>query len=163
MTNSTVLATEIYLRFMIVYRICKEEYSKKLTASGFPARWNNKGVFVIYAAESRSLACLENLVHRSGEGNNALYKVMLIQIPDNIKSEIISEINLKAGWQKIENYPYCRKIASKWLQHLKTPLLKVPSVIIKNEFNYIINTAHPDFKKIKIFGVEDFAFDNRFS
>ena len=58
----------------------------------------------VMPAESRSLACLENLVHRSGEGNNALYRVMLIQIPDNLKIDIIDEVHLKTGWQKNENF-----------------------------------------------------------
>ncbi len=147
---------------MIVYRITKEEYSTALSASGYPARWNAKGSFVIYTAESRSLACLENLVHRSGEGNNALYKVMLIQIPDNIKIQEIKNADLIKDWQKIENYFYCQQLAGSWLKNFKTAVLKVPSVIIKNEFNYLINPAHPDFKKIKLTDVEDFIFDTRF-
>lgn len=147
---------------MIVYRITKEEYSTALKASGYAARWNYKGTYIIYTAQSRSLACLENLVHRSGEGNNALYKVMVIQIPDTLKVEIIEAINLKKDWQKIENYSYCQALAANWLLSFKTAILKVPSVIIKNEFNYLINPAHSDFKKIKLAGAEDFIFDTRF-
>lgn len=147
---------------MIVYRIAKEEYSTALKASGYAARWNHKGSFVIYTAESRSLACLENLVHRSGEGNNALYKVMLIQVPDSLEIEIIDELNLKTGWHKIENYIYCQNMAAAWLSSGDKAILKVPSVLIKNEFNFIINGSHPDFKKIKLAGVEDFIFDPRF-
>lgn len=147
---------------MIVYRIAKEEYSTALTASGYAARWNHKGSFVIYTAQSRSLACLENLVHRSGEGNNALYKVMLIEIPDSWEIEIIDEHDLKPGWQKIENYAYCQNIGAAWLSAGENAILKVPSVLIKNEFNFIINAGHPDFKKIKLTAAEDFIFDQRF-
>jgi RES domain-containing protein len=147
---------------MIVYRIVKEEYSKLLRASGNAARWNRKGSFVIYTAESRSLACLENLVHRSGEGNGALYRVMIIQVPDNLKVENIEMSSLKAGWQKIENYPYCQNIGGEWLSGGDSAILKLPSVLIKNEFNFIINTYHPDFKKIILTGAEDFIFDSRF-
>ena len=146
---------------MIVYRIAKEEYSTALKASGYAARWNHKGSFVIYTAESRSLACLENLVHRSGEGNNALYKVMLIQVPDNLKIHFIEEVNLKPGWQNFENYRYCQNIGADWLSTGNTVVLKVPSVLIKKEFNFIININHPDFKKIKMTGTEDFIFDQR--
>lgn len=147
---------------MIVYRIAKQEYSKALRASGYSARWNAKGSFVIYTAASRSLACLENLVHRSGEGNHALYKVMLIQIPDNLEIEIIDVNKLKPGWQKIENYFYCQNKALAWLSGGEKPILKVPSGLIKNEFNFIINAGHADFKKIKLTGSEDFIFDPRF-
>ena len=147
---------------MIVYRIAKEEYCTALKASGYAARWNHKGSFVIYAAESRSLACLENLVHRSGEGNNALYKVMLIRVLDNLKIHSIEEVNLKPGWQKMENYKYCQDIGADWLSSGSTAILKVPSVLIKNEFNFVLNVNHPDFKKIKLTGTEDFIFDARF-
>lgn len=146
---------------MIVYRIAKEEYSTALKASGYAARWNLKGSFAIYTAESRSLACLENLVHRSGEGDNALYKVMLIQVPDTLEIEMIDELNLKAGWQKIENFSYCQNIGAAWLSGSGKPILKVPSVLIKNEFNFVLNPSHPDFKKIKLTGAEDFVFDSR--
>jgi RES domain-containing protein len=147
---------------MTVYRIAKEEYSTALKASGFAARWNNKGSFVIYTAESRSLACLENLVHRSGEGNNSLYKVMLIQIPDSLEITVIDVKKLMLDWQKIENYGYCRNIAADWLSDVSTAILKVPSVLVKNEFNFILNPNHSDFKKIKLTGAEDFIFDPRF-
>jgi len=147
---------------MTVYRIAKEEYSTALKASGYATRWNHKGSFVIYSAASRSLACLENLVHRSGEGNNALYRVMIIQIPENIGVTIIDEGNLKAGWKNAESELYCRNIGADWLSTAATAILKVPSVLIKNEFNFVINSNHPDFKKIKLTGTEDFIFDQRF-
>ena len=146
---------------MIVYRIAKEEYSTALKASGYAARWNYKGSFVIYTAQSRSLACLENLVHRSGEGNNGLYRVMIIEVPDNLKVYGIDETNLKPGWQNFKNYRYCQNMGADWLSTGNSAILKVPSVLIKNEFNFIINTNHPDFKKIKLTGTEDFIFDQR--
>jgi RES domain-containing protein len=146
---------------MIVYRIAKEAYCKALKPSGYAARWNPKGSFVIYAAESRSLACLENLVHRSGEGNDALYKVMIIEVPDDLKIDLLDIADLKTGWQKIENYSYCQSLATAWLSDGGTAILKVPSVLVKNEFNFVINAFHPDFKKIKLTGTEDFIFDPR--
>ncbi len=147
---------------MNVFRITTDQWSKSLTASGYPARWNGRGRFVIYTAESRSLACLENLVHRSGEGNNDLYKVMVIEIPDNISIAEIEASSIKKDWHTIDNYIYCQTLGSKWLNDLKCAVLKVPSVIILKEHNYLINPNHPDFKKIKLAGNEDFDFDRRF-
>lgn len=147
---------------MTVFRITTEQWCRSLTASGYPARWNARGNFIIYTAESRSLACLENLVHRSGEGNNALYKVMLIEIPDSLKIENIEEPSLKKDWHTIDNYAYCQFLGSKWLSELKSAILRVPSVIIKKEHNYMINPNHTDFAKIKLSGTEDFDFDKRF-
>jgi RES domain-containing protein len=146
---------------MIVFRICKKEYSQTLQASGYAGRWNTKETFGIYTAESRSLACLENLVHRSGEGNNAIYKVMQINIPDAIKIEAIDPKNLNKNWTKIDNIYKTQLMGSNWLKSLTTVILKIPSSIIKNEFNYLLNPNHPDFKKIKIQSVDDFEFDSK--
>lgn len=146
---------------MLVYRIALQQYSNKLTASGYAARWNPKGFFVLYTAQSRALACLENLVHRSGEGDNKLFKTLIIDIPSSIKIHVIDPKKLKKGWEKMENYSYCQNIGLDWLTEAKAPILKVPSVIIKNEYNFVINTHHPQFKKIKLIGKEDFIFDYR--
>lgn len=147
---------------MNVFRITTDRWSKSLTASGYPARWNAKGHFVIYTAESRSLACLENLVHRSGEGNDNLYKVMIIEIPDTLPIEVIGVSSLIKDWHSIDNYAYCQNLGGKWMNELKTAVLQVPSVVIKKEHNYLINPNHPDFKNIALNGTEDFDFDRRF-
>ena len=86
---------------MNVYRITQIQFSNSLTASGLAARWNYGGSFVIYTAESRSLACLENLVHRSGEGRNDLFKIMVIEIPDKLSVEKIELASLK---KKLEQH-----------------------------------------------------------
>jgi RES domain-containing protein len=147
---------------MIVFRITTIQWSNSLTASGNPARWNSRGNLVIYTAESRSLACLENLVHRSGEGNNALYKVLLIEIPAAIEIETLDVNSLKKDWYTIDNYTYCQDIGGQWLNQQRSAILKVPSVVIKKENNFLLNPHHPDFRKIKLTGNEDFDFDKRF-
>jgi len=147
---------------MTVFRITAAKWSNSLTASGYPARWSSRGNMMIYTAESRSLACLENLVHRSGEGNNSLYRVMLIEIPTSLKIESIELSSLKDDWFTTENYNYCQAIGNKWLTEQRTVVLKVPSVIIKKENNYLLNPHHPAFHQIKLMGNEDFDFDRRF-
>jgi RES domain-containing protein len=147
---------------MTVFRITTNQWSNSLTASGYPARWNSRGNMMVYTAESRSLACLENLVHRSGEGNNALYKVMLIDIPATIEIETLEISSLRADWYTTDNYRYCQEIGNNWLNDQRFAVLKIPSVIIKKENNYLLNPHHPDFKKIKLSGNEEFDFDKRF-
>lgn len=67
---------------MEVYRITLARYADQLHASGKAGRWNSEGRKVIYTAASRSLACLENVMHHSNRGLNAFFKVMVIYIPD---------------------------------------------------------------------------------
>ncbi|KAA3610012.1 MAG: RES domain-containing protein [Calditrichaeota bacterium] len=146
---------------MIVYRITLEKWSTSLQASGFPARWNSKGNFVIYTSASKALACLENIVHRSGEGLNKLFKVMKIEIPENLPVEKVDESGLPDAWQEFTNLPFTQEIGDAWISQKSSVVLEVPSVIIPGEFNYIINQNHQNFKDIKLLQVDDFIFDSR--
>ncbi len=132
-----------------------------MTASGQPGRWNGKGYFVLYTTGSRALACLENTVHRSGEGLNQNFKVMVIDIPDRIKMEEIKLRDLPKDWHLFENYYKTQVIGNDWVRKGKTAVLRVPSAIVPLEFNYLLNPNHPDFAKIKLGGNETFVFDPR--
>lgn len=146
---------------MIVYRITTEQWANQLHASGYAARWNSKGNFVIYTASTRALACLENLVHRSGEGLNGIFKTVEIDIPESLNIKTILKTQLHGDWSKRENYFQTRKIGDNWLKEKKSPILMVPSAIIPEEHNYLINPEHPGFQKISIKRITDFLFDNR--
>ncbi len=146
---------------MIVFRIVHERWSKELTASGNEARWNSKGNFVIYTSASRALACLENIVHRSGEGNSQIFKTMVIEIPDQLKCEEIFLKILMKNWKERKNFIHTQHLGNEWIRANTSAVLKIPSSIIPMEYNYILNTAHKDFKKIKLRGVENFIFDSR--
>ncbi|MEM9829777.1 MAG: RES family NAD+ phosphorylase [Bacteroidota bacterium] len=146
---------------MEVYRICLEKWSTKLTASGFPARWNSKGKFVLYTAGSRALACLENVVHRSGEGLNNSFKVMVIDIPDDVLVTKVEEDQLPINWTDFAAYSDCQKIGDQWVEDNEALVLKVPSAIIQKEYNYLLNVNHRQMNKVKILSTEDFQFDSR--
>ena len=146
---------------MKVYRISVVKYAESLQPSGVAARWNKKGQHVIYASETRSLACLENIVHRSVPDLNGLFKTLIIDLPDNMKIEEVTEDQLPKGWNQPDNYQVCREIGSLWLTTGRTAILKVPSALIPQEYNFVLNTTHPDFKRIILEGTEDFLFDPR--
>jgi RES domain-containing protein len=143
------------------YRICLAKYADALVASGYPARWNRKGQLVIYAASSRALACLENVVHRSGEGLNDMFKVVRISFPDTLAVEELTLAELPADWQLPQHYALCQPLGAAWYERQTAAVLRVPSSIIAHEFNYVFNTRHPDFAQVHIAGREDFVFDPR--
>ena len=148
---------------MLVYRIAKAKYAFSLVASGGAARWNSSNKFVIYTAASRALACLENIVHFSGEGQQGLYRVMVIEIPEDIVVQHIGLKDLPKNWFRFESYPECQLQGNQWLSDAKSAILSVPSAIIQNEINYLINPLHADFVRIKLLDTEPFAFDPRFA
>jgi RES domain-containing protein len=87
---------------------------------------------------------------------------MVIEIPGTIVMEEIDAVELRKDWHTIEHYTYCQSLGSKWLYDGRSAILKVPSVVIHKEHNYLINPQHPDFDKIQLTGIEDFDFDKRF-
>ena len=147
------------------YRITTKKWATTLQASGFASRWNSSGKFVIYSAENRSLACLENLVHRNGFGLNSDFCVVTILIPDDITTLQITSNQLPKNWDDLSEVGHliCRDFGDKWLDSQTAAVLIVPSVIIKNEQNILLNPNHQDFKKIKIVATDNFLFDERFS
>ena len=146
---------------MEVYRICLAKWANELVASGNPARWNARGQFVIYTASSRALACLENLVHRSGEGLSLRFKIMVIQVPDHLPIDIIAPESLPSDWRNFLQYPVCQELGAAWLQSQSSVILQVPSAIVPQEKNYLLNPAHPDFNQVVLHAIEDFWFDPR--
>lgn len=146
---------------MIVYRITTAKWASVLTGSGYPARWNPRHIRVIYTAESIALACLENLAHRSGEGLNANFRLVEIEIPENTSSDSYYPDDLPEEWHTVKGYSICQSLGAEWIQKNKSCLLHVPSSIIPNETNVLINPNHPDFQGITIQSVRTFSFDER--
>jgi RES domain-containing protein len=146
---------------MEVFRIAAPRYAQVLTASGVANRWNTAGQYVLYTAANASLACLENVVHRGAEGLQAPFKLMRLEIPDQLLIEEVTLNLLPAGWQQVASYAQCQEIGAAWYQLRRSAVLKVPSAIIAFEANYLLNTGHPDFGQVKLLGAEDFVFDSR--
>lgn len=148
---------------MEVFRICKEQYSGQLKASGSANRWNVQGHNVIYAGSSRSLSTLELVVRRASIIPILNYKVIVISIPDdeNIITHIYSS-ELPPNWSTLAAYSRLQEIGIKWYTTQKTLILKVPSAIIPFEYNYVLNTEHPDFTSgVKLVRIEDYFWDKR--
>lgn len=146
---------------MLVFRIALAKYAAGLIASGMAARWNSNDVKVIYTSSSRSLACLENVVHRSQLGLSLNFNVLTIEIPDGIRILNQDLKELPESWNAFESMHITQRIGDKWIKDSKAPVFRVPSSIIPSEFNYLINPAHLDFSKIRHLKTEPFVFDDR--
>ena len=148
---------------MEVFRISHKKYSHSLTASGKANRWNVNGQHVIYTASSRSLATLELQVHMNHIKPEPNYRVMVISLPENdhlIRQIKISE--LPKNWRKMTAYATLQKIGSTWYQSMEALILKVPSVVVPFEYNYVINVNHPDCRKmVQLARHEDYFWNNR--
>ena len=148
---------------MELFRITTEEHAVILSSSGSANRWNRRGQNVIYAGTSRSLVTLESIVHKSSIKPAAVYKVMVISVSDD--ENLIKRISVKElpkNWNTLTAYTTLQAIGSAWYESHETLLLRVPSVIVPHEYNFVINTEHTGFNKsVKLARVEDYFFDDR--
>jgi len=147
---------------MEVYRILKEGFANNLTASGKANRWNKRGQLVIYAGSSRSLSTLELIVHRSNILPAIPYKVAVISFNENQLIKQVEVNKLPTNWRTFSAYPALQELGSRWYTGQESLVLKIPSAVIPQEYNYMINTEHPDFShNIQLLRIEDYFWDER--
>lgn len=148
---------------MNVYRIAQTRYADDLSGKGAwlnGGRWNHKLTACIYASESRALAVLEYTVNvKINEIPRALSLVTL-EIPDN-RILKLKEEELPGNWKDAPAPSSTKDFGTELLKAAKFPVAKIPSCIIENEFNYILNPLHRQSSNFKIIEIRDFIYDVR--
>src|SRR6201986_3495365 len=127
---------------MILYRIVKCAYAD-LSGTGarlYGGRWNSEGKPMVYLASSRSLAILEALAHLSPTNMPDDYCMIVVEAPDNIAEVDIN--TLPENWQEYPEQNILKQIGNVFLQKKEKLMLKVPSAIVKEEYNYLLNPLH---------------------
>ncbi len=150
---------------MRVWRICRKPHSNDalngrggLFASG---RWHTKGRRVVYSSGTLSLATLELLVNVDHDLMPFDFVQIEIKIPDHCEVERINQNKFSSDWRSYSSPEKLQQRGNTWLEEERTPVLEVPSAVIPEEANFLLNPAHPDAKKITIVSASDFQFDPR--
>ena len=150
---------------MRVFRIAKTRHIRDLSGTGamlHGGRWNRKNIPVIYAAENRSLATLEFLVHVSLLSMMPKnLSIACLEIPVDIVSEHLPVSDLPKNWRDYPALPELSDLGSEWAVSKRSLLLRVPSVVVVGEHNILINPRHPDIDRLTISSAEGFTFDRR--
>jgi RES domain-containing protein len=149
---------------MEVFMLTREKFTGSLSGKGAAlkgARWNSASVEIIYTAANRSLAMAEVAVHFSVSTLPDDYMMMTLLIPDDIEIIEITTNVLPPGWNKFPHPPSTQAIGDKFVTENRFCILKIPSVVTKGDFNFLINPHHTGFSRIKIVNVEKFPFDKR--
>lgn len=129
-------------------------------ASG--GRWNRPGNAVLYTAGTRALACLETVVHFNAGGLPLNRYLVEIQVPAaDYEARTQASASLPVGWDAIPEAKVSLDYGDAWLAGGATLLLEVPSVIVPEEFNLLINPAHPHAKNVKATKVRKWTYDAR--
>lgn len=120
-------------------------------------RWNSVGVAVIYASGSLSLALVEVLVHLPS-GILPAYSVVRVDFDDSLVIAL-TPAELPSRWK--DNPAPAGTLGDKWVADRASAVLRVPSVVVPEEFNYVFNPSHPDFGRLILGTPAPFPFDPR--
>jgi RES domain-containing protein len=126
-------------------------------------RWNRKGTPLVYTSVTRALACLETVVHLGSGGALPLNRYLVqISIPkEQWRARYVLDQNDHVGWDAEPAGKASKDWGTAW-QSAKTGLLaEVPSVIVPEERNILINPAHPDAAKLSARKVRKWLYDPR--
>lgn len=149
---------------MLVFRLSRRKYAQVLNGKGaakYGNRWNSKGVEMIYSAESRALAMAEVVVHLTLASLPSDFVMVTFEIPDILKMETINIAELLHGWRSFPDPRSTQKIGDAFIESKTAAVLKVPSAVVKGDFNFLMNPSHTEWDKIKVVDVSEFLFDRR--
>ncbi|MBX2967706.1 MAG: RES domain-containing protein [Cyclobacteriaceae bacterium] len=144
---------------MILYRCTQSKWWKDLSGQGaflYGGRWNSKGRHAIYTSESNLLAVLEVAVRIPLTKISADYIMVSIVVPDSPKIFIPK---LSKHWNTNKNY--AQSVGDNFLKANEFLLMKVPSALMNNTFNYLINPNHKDLNNVKVEKKQPLVFDER--
>lgn len=149
---------------MLVFRLSRRKYAQALNGKGaakYGNRWNSKGVEMIYSAESRALAMAEVVVHLTLASLPSDFVMVTFEIPDRIKIITINIEDLPIEWSSFPDPRSTQKIGDVFIESKVAAVLKVPSAVVKGDFNFLMNPSHLEWNQIKVVDVSEFIFDRR--
>ena len=153
---------------MVVFRIATSAASYRADdMSGMGAkidggRWNEQGIAALYTSENRALACLETVVHLNAGGLPLNRYLVKVTIPDDVwrAREEVDTITL-VGWDAEPSSIVSISYGTNWLRAARSAVLVVPSVIVPEEKNILINPNHPDSRTIFATSIRKWTYDSR--
>jgi RES domain-containing protein len=126
----------------------------------FGGRWNKKGYRVVYTAATTSLATLELIVTTPRTQRLSEYVVGSCTFPE-VLVEDVDPARLPPNWRDYPPPAELRAIGTEWLVSASSAVLSVPSVVVPNERNYLINPEHEYFRSVDVGPVVPFRLDLR--
>lgn len=150
---------------MRIFRLCRRSFARNpldgrggLFASG---RWHTSRRLVSYASESLALASLEMLVHCDPDLLPTDLVAIEIDVPERLMLDVLGVVDLPRAWRRYPAPPSLQRLGNAWLDAASGCLLRVPSVIVPSESNFLINPAHPDVRQLRVVKRRAFRFDAR--
>jgi len=144
---------------MMLWRISRHRDLSGAGGLHAPGRWHERGMRLVYLADSPAGALLESCVHTSAGDVPPSYILLAISVAEDISIEVVDVNKLPSDWA--DSPGVTREIGSAWLRSHRSALLRVPSALVPATFNYLLNPLYADAARPRIQSVYEYPFDPR--
>jgi RES domain-containing protein len=144
---------------MMLWRISRH---RDLSGEGgfrAPGRWHERGLPIVYLAETPAGALLESCVHTSANDVPSSYVLLAIAADEAVSLESLDLTRLDPDW--VDHSEATREIGTAWLRSSRSALLRVPSAIVPMTSNVLLNPLHADAARLRIESEYEYPFDPR--
>jgi RES domain-containing protein len=147
----------------VVWRIARRRFALDRTGAGAlesGGRWNRPGTPVVYAGRTVGIAALERFVHLAGVVPPDLVLVR-IDLPPDCSVEEPALADLPPDWHAVPIRPASMDFGTRWAREGRSLVLRVPSAVVPEEGNAVLNPHHPEFAGVRMSVRRDFRYDPR--
>ncbi|MBI5488574.1 MAG: RES domain-containing protein [Deltaproteobacteria bacterium] len=127
----------------------------------YGGRWNHRGTSVVYAADSLALAALEQFMHLAGKHVAIRFVCFRIDVPDAVNVDVLPRGSLPRNWRREPAPDETKDLGTAWVRRGAAAVLRVPSVVVPVEHDFVLNPGHPDFTRLRLSKPQPFTFDPR--
>ena len=148
---------------MRVWRVCARRHAAfdGEGARRYAGRWNHRGTRVVYTSGSVALAALEYFVHLDTDLLPPDLALIPADMPEDVAIRQVAARALPRNWRDFPAPEALQDLGTTWARRGATAVLGVPSAVVPHERNYLLNPAHPDFRRVRVHAPEPFSFDPR--
>lgn len=146
---------------MLLWRISNHSTLEGQGGLMASARWHTQGRRIVYLAETPAGALLEALVHLELDLDNLppSYQLLKAEAPDQMSMDRVEESKLAANWRA--DLVSTRTIGDQWLAGGSTALLRIPSAILPETWNVLLNPQHPEASSVSVKWRHAYPWDDR--
>ena len=116
----------------------------------YGGRWNHEGTSAVYTSESLSLAVLETVVHLDEDERDIPFVYFVAEIPKKVPIKVLTVKDLPGNWREEPPPNNLQSIGTEIFKAGDYAVIEIPSAVVPENLNYILNPLHSDFNKIKI-------------
>jgi RES domain-containing protein len=144
---------------MMLWRVSRHRDLRGAGGLRAPGRWHERGMPVVYLAESPAGALLEAWVHTSANDVPPNYTLLGVEADARVSLEHLDVGILPADW--IKRLEVTREMGAVWLRERRSCLFRIPSALVPATFNVMLNSLHSDASRLRIKSVAKYPFDPR--